>query len=1497
MCRDFDSCTFWHKLYKLSYLQFFVFVLQRKVSQGTHAAEILSWVQELHKVPDVDTWKDELIATALTAASNAPPNPVVAQALANIIPKPANLPSLLKDKAARLFDHWKNADVVVTEVREESLEVKEKSGRHKSLIETYAKLYDIYDRKCAEVMIKCNFHKGDQRDFPSDSSTPCRNGNISDAYSDVQTTSETVEEEYRKFGFLFASMTFARDAEMFPQHFAQIPQLVQFSDVVKKREFQGLRIRSQMFQSEHNTYVEHVDQNVLDYTNHMSVLNVTSGKKGFFRNLANSKITEGGVKTVFHLHDETFLDAKRSGRNSNRNHSLSPLHKKRIVNQRNQCSHRTKETDSSSSYLKPEYFACRRLQYKNSRPCSSESRSRSHSSSMRKRGTSSNCIQNRRSRSTSSTRFQEKSKSRILDLNDTTTSSMNENPPLNLLLSLSKFLCCGMENEMFQEMIKLVHWLMSSERRLCPPATTNTRISEHSTIKKVDLSLEDIVLALRWGYLSPCNFHNTHPKKAIIPFEHRKKPSTEIMEVETSEDKDVKGKQYHKHNSTVKQTVPSHNAVITDTKVMDHEQEYTSIIMPDGIEDEHSVREAVTEKTAKTRLSFSSSLRTDGKIGENDVNIMTTTTLQKSECIPEKEEQHFSNQKVTTDSRDDTDGKVFCSLQENNYKLETDIVTPLVDQKNEISSSLGCHSGSCNHGVAPDITAEDQQDGKAAESMSLQNNYNQDPLLEESCKETESKKTELDLSNGNNKDCSYNPQNATSAFRMTVQDAVREELKSFFQIHPLGLRALTEPSHNMSHQEVSEKAQVDNSLEGIHAENETFSGTSIMSQEKSEKKNEENVMGRKIKGKRLDKDKIIHQQSAIESVAQYSDSKNAWDSLEARNESFHIPKPLIIEVREAEKLAFHYKPLPYDHRKKESLTPIEKPSQILDPNFGVSLKLLHMPPEIHQDSKKLSIADPCDDDASLHSQSVAHAIDDTLDDVTLPDSLHASDLDENCTLSSQNIVQENIMKGSKFHFSKKNVTGEASNKLSRTVTLKKKFNQNSKQPVRWDQKELLLKSLPVQVKTASANVVHKLGEQSTCGHLEPQSFIEKNVSMKKTLKLLTLPKQPPQNVEIMNDYPPLQLKQLPKEKVLQAKSKKNKTLFTIPSKGCSDYFSDKQNSKQHTIFAKPVPLKDMALLTIPTCSYSQVKECGGPDSIRFLDPKQVFKYYAANMIKKKQQRFRTLKVNEPPKNKNMNEIYEKEICTNDQSVNKKEITKFDAQENIDKGFLDRVKEYADKYETGAFKDLLVKGNDKRDGTVRSRFQYDATQKMDKVYQSQSQHFQSSKEIQTLPQDVGDFQKCETSEFKDASIRRNGERHVTDGSRFQHKATQKMDQLYQSQSKHIQITRETQTLPQELNEIEKKTFSDLKAVEVQAVPVLEREENEVENKYSIISSNLNQRASDDQMPMKLMQPRVIKIRDSWTETDFMGSRLNLQHEIHEAQVWVFVSTGIYTTTIM
>ncbi|XP_045608316.2 uncharacterized protein [Procambarus clarkii] len=1483
-------------------------IYKKKSSQGSYTAEILTWVQVLYKLIDSSSWRDELIATALTAASNSPSLPTVALALAHIIPSPSQLPSLLKERANRLYDLWKTTNVASPEVNNSPEE--KKSGRRESLIDTYTQLYHIYEKECLKEIERDASRKCKEAAL-GNTTTFDQSANVIDMSSTPQTTAESVSEEFRKFVFLFASMTFARDAEMFPQQLTQIPHLTQFSDVIKKREFQGMKIKTQIFQSKHEDCTEHLQQNIFDNINCSDVLNTSDGKssmgkKGFFRNLDYTKIWQGDSLTVAHLHNHTF---DTNGLRRNRPHHNSFIFQKNnLISQNNPCHHTTKGVDS---YFKQE---CSMPNKRLSKWNTERRRSKSYSS-MRKQVTPT--VYNRRCRSVSVTKYQKKNM--FLKLNSTDVASSqgtcsNQNSPLNNLLCLPNCQTFGVKSDHLQELIKLVSWMMSSERKFCFPTITVNTV-KNCTKKKVDLGLEDIILALGWECLYSSSLHNTLES---TPMTHgnKKEQAAKTMDTEVPAERNKEQK-----TNQCKQTAfqaRSSSEVVDGAKEID--VVFECVASSNGAqEEEHSVREVVNRSSEIDTLPTTSSMGvqeienyTNGSLG-----VLTTTGRKDFEYMQKEEIQSSCNLNPTIDTAaNDQEDKSSCILNQIKHGINgfsaVDVDDDAIIKENVTSNSSSAHIKSCaNKMVAVDATV-DEQDKKALNSMNLHKiEYNlaqpssssiktHSPAVEKSQNiKFEGKTNVNDIVT---EDCSHSPQNAASSGNVSIEKGVIEE--EYQDI------AIIKTASKVLWQNKPEVCQASHSVEELGETIITTDITSSQSKKEYENLRKETNVDKKGKTKARNKVKEVYEQTKQKNGAQNSGCNNSSRLFTAKHKSLHKLPNVIIEVKEAGKLSLQHKILPSNSEKKIRLTPIETASEIFENKNSTSPKWLYKPFATSQERKRLSISDLSCDATSTSNCSIGPPVDDTLDDITLPDSLHASDLEDECdfSIASQNRIQENIIKRNKFEFSKRPITGKDEDKFGATHTLKEIVKP--KKAEWWNKNGMILKPIPTRLKPISTNLAYNLGEQQYCGQGKPQTFMEKDGKINRKVKLLVLPKHSMDDVASSTKHPPLLLKRLPAGKILQVNSKNSNAILTLPGKGCSDYPVNIKTHNHQRNGTKQLPQqqitsKNMKLLTLPVSSYSQPREKTGPN-FKFVDPKQVFSYYMANVIKDKHQKFKTLKLNKPHISQNLVEIEEKEVCRKLPSGSEGEgFEKSNAQdESVDKDFIKKAKEYADKYETSTFTNILPSFN-KRDGTLDSRDRYEPIQRVDTVSQSHCQLFTCNKETQTVSQVLSGFQHVKVKDNKEiiscdsegvdiqGNIELGRRENGTDekvglssspvSRGLPREKLQKVELssspvswgLPQEKLQKVELSSSPVSwgLPQEkLQKVELSSSpvswglpqEKLQKVELSSSPVSWGLPQEKLQKVELSSSPVSQGSPHEKLQNKLIEERIIKVKDSWTE---------------------------------
>ncbi|XP_066968689.1 ciliogenesis and planar polarity effector 1-like isoform X5 [Macrobrachium rosenbergii] len=457
--------------------------------------EILTWTLEINKQTFSVVWKEKTISIALTAASNISPCLDTVKTLGRILPDPTKLPSLLKDKAKRLFDAWRSTPF-------------ESEGK----ADAYPDFFSLYKKFCEE-----------ENNFLAENSR-CQKVTDDDqedekcfAVPNFQETTRDMEREYQKLVFLFASMNFAKDAEAFPQHQVQIPSLTQFSSEITQLEFEGLKVLKQLFNFTNSVQEFGPVGSLTKFGNTRSLDEVDClrvEKRGLFRNLTYSHIWQNSTNTKLYINRPKNLNAslyRISRKVSRRTQSLSPLVKKGHG-----------QHVSSLEKCKPSKSSRKR-----GTRHGSEERMRKHHRSLGRASLRSSTPKHRRSKSLQVKR--EEKKSKTLDLkNKSLTPKSHANLADHLKQLLSSIKRFSKINEAFEEDINFIYWMMSSERIfLCSPRRGDSR--GQSVAIKINLQVEDVFYALMWFHfpliLSTNFFHeetSSHmgdrTEGQIIPF-------------------------------------------------------------------------------------------------------------------------------------------------------------------------------------------------------------------------------------------------------------------------------------------------------------------------------------------------------------------------------------------------------------------------------------------------------------------------------------------------------------------------------------------------------------------------------------------------------------------------------------------------------------------------------------------------------------------------------------------------------------------------------------------------------------------------------------------------------------------------------------------------------------------------------------------------------------------------------------------------------------------
>lgn len=428
-----------------------------------YTLEILSWVDELNTLCDHDSWKMDLMSCAVTAASEAPVFDVAA-ALAKVLTKPAEIPSLLKDKTERLFLNWKNTKIAVNEAEPSS---RKESGKEKvmSSPEIFKSLFSIYEEKCEENAGHMS-SEGDtsRRCFSYVNKYPTESSNGTCAAAGIK-------KEFGRFLALFIEMTFMRDVQKFPQHTSPVPLLVQFSEVLRKREFEGLKMRSKVHRDLTALIGNSVKQS--SHSPSSACTLTTPEKKGLFRSLDYTSMVLGGSKTVL------LSPIKRCMTSSSKDTPNSLMSQPQTLpnlSVRKMPSLRVRGRHRSLSRKKRMY--------------ASVSRARSLSVGSRPR------VVHQES-------AQQQSVPSDLKVSQSIRNSSNKESPMLKLMCLPECFPNSIKHLEIQDTLNLLNWMMSRERQLCPRAVESDGLVLDAS-GQIKVTLNDLMLSIQWRDLFKC---------------------------------------------------------------------------------------------------------------------------------------------------------------------------------------------------------------------------------------------------------------------------------------------------------------------------------------------------------------------------------------------------------------------------------------------------------------------------------------------------------------------------------------------------------------------------------------------------------------------------------------------------------------------------------------------------------------------------------------------------------------------------------------------------------------------------------------------------------------------------------------------------------------------------------------------------------------------------------------------------------------------------------
>ncbi|XP_076064466.1 uncharacterized protein LOC143038805 isoform X2 [Oratosquilla oratoria] len=381
-------------------------------------------------------------------------------------------------------------------------------------------------------------------------------------------------------------------------------------------------------------------------------------------------------------------------------------------------------------------------------------------------------------------------------------------------------------------------------------------------------------------------------------------------------------------------------------------------------------------------------------------------------------------------------------------------------------------------------------------------------------------------------------------------------------------------------------------------------------------------------------------------------------------------------------------------------------------------------------------------------------VDDTLDDITLPDSLHASDLEEevgNIDSSLNKYMQIGQVSGGTYDIRLDHQI--AGMKSVRSKTLDPQNEVFRPQPpdyrrhLLWNQEHLHLRKIPIKVQPRNSQELEGKIKKEKVNIPAGYAFTgnKREVMMSKPFKLLALPKSHSKGDEKINK--PMILKKLPTMEKETMKSRKDseKKRVMLQEKDI-DLRNHIEDDIKHGYNSAMVNFKPMQVpKVLPNKAKSSM-------SLRFLEPSEVMAFYEANLQHQKSKAFRKLKIEPVTQRKELVSQRKEPMPQKKEFVSqeKKKTDRHDDNKNghrdkslskLGKHFLDQVEDYAKQYKrvteqyhlTDNSGEMNLVANEGKATQDQSRtvtnavLQYVATQK---VNIAPEPHLQEEKETQT-----------------------------------------------------------------------------------------------------------------------------------------------------------------------
>ncbi|KAK3851166.1 hypothetical protein Pcinc_042165 [Petrolisthes cinctipes] len=1354
---------------------------QKRCLRETKSLELLLWMDEFYSLSECYPWKEDLSAATLTVAAEAPTHPDVACILARIISKPTHLPSLLKDKANRLFDIWKTTNVPLSSQVEGNDIFSEVERNDFSVAavpppEAYVKLYDVYIEQCQQIE-QLNVQSENQKEEKEEENHETVAPRKFQHSTGLEKISTSIQDELQKFLYLFINMTSVRNVEILPQLATNnIPLLASFSCHIKKREFLGLKVKSQMFPV-------HSEKSSLKFdTFDPSIFSVVDKSvfptehKGLFRSLCHS--TKGRMSSDSGVGIISFSSRQDSSRHNSKTRSISVP------------SSTTTKTQHSHIH--------------SSRRRKIRSRSQSRRKERRHQGSSSH-----RSQSESTTRGRKQKKSRPVNMKISHTPPQENKADLDLSLSKVLRLSDVLDSKVIANspgVFQFVRWITSDDRNftLVSSSTDITAFSDETSAIMIKLSEEDVVDALKWQYLSQSRSHHTIPsssKHVNVISRSKKHP---IPSSSGHVDRKTKIK-----NANESEVITSEDT--TDAKLLKSggRKYYTTTGKNVSVSHEDVKRKYVLSKEENDRLKGSEDIERKCVPTEEYVSVKSSRgeDIERVTSSPQQQQKH---QKQSIRGREsDIDNNKFHNNRDSN-KRESDIDNKLSNKReSDVDNKL---SNKKESDIDNKLSNERESDIDNKLSNKRESEID-NKLSNERESDIDNKLSDVDNKLSNNRESdtdNNNPSNKTQAegTRLYILASSKEHNKDTSTSRQGNDKYSTEELNNDDVVDLSNcmyqnekkvlRSSMKNRSEGNVDRSEGNVDRSEGNVDRSEG-NEDRSEGNEDRSKENRSEGNENRSEGNENRSEENrsegnstmDSKSSgpfrfWEPFKARYKNYSKPKHRVVEVDEAEQPSpqqqqqqqqpqqqhHHHRHHHYNNKTvmqcyqntSDGLPCIETPDHIREPSVCRLLRL----PQTHttttaatttttttknkqqgnttttkqqrnttptkqqrnttkqqqrnttttktqtQDLTRqrkitegsgrwLNISDltaqsedesAVDEsvvdesvvdesvvdesvvdesvlvdesvvDESVANESVIPAADNTLDDMTLPDSLHVSDLSDEGSvfMSRQGNIYRNIIMHKEMEkyqpgaFKKggikvykreeerrarndrvksKHGDGErrgrikenkreeerrerndkvssrqVENRKKKTVTINKTSDKS--QVKKWDEQPLCLKSIPIRVKIKPlpGNDARSESDETSANNVRLKKMVED-----RRLKLLTMD-QPECDITTTQHQPWL-LRKLP----IGVTNRKKAYMTTQKSS---------QNQNNVNIDGGEVGNNDMKILTIPS-SYSPThhqRESNTCKSLNFLDPQQVFSFYVGNAMK--QDRFKVLRVGTKPK--------------------------------------------------------------------------------------------------------------------------------------------------------------------------------------------------------------------------------------------------------------------------